>query len=52
MQKLVYGISVVDTPGLEESEEGKLEHRMMQQTMIENTNIGIVNFSLNFNVCF
>ena len=26
--------TVVDTPGLEESEEGKLEHRMMQQTMI------------------
>ncbi len=25
---------VVDTPGLEESEEGKLEHRMMQQTMV------------------
>lgn len=24
---------IVDTPGLEESEEGKLEHRMMQQTM-------------------
>jgi len=24
---------VIDTPGLEESEEGKLEHRMMQQTM-------------------
>lgn len=24
---------VVDTPGLEESEEGKLEHRMMQQTI-------------------
>ena len=24
---------VVDTPGLEEAEEGKLEHRMMQQTM-------------------
>lgn len=26
--------TIVDTPGLEESEEGKLEHRMMQQTMI------------------
>ncbi|MFK7974458.1 MAG: ribosome biogenesis GTPase Der [Rickettsiaceae bacterium] len=26
--------TVVDTPGLEEAEEGKLEHRMMQQTMI------------------
>lgn len=26
--------TVVDTPGLEESEEGKLEYRMMQQTMI------------------
>jgi predicted GTPase len=26
--------TVVDTPGLEESEEGKLEHRMMQKTMI------------------
>ncbi|GAB4163243.1 MAG: ribosome biogenesis GTPase Der [Rickettsiaceae bacterium] len=26
--------TVVDTPGLEESEEGKLEHRMMQQTMV------------------
>ena len=24
---------VVDTPGLEESEEGQLEYRMMQQTM-------------------
>jgi GTP-binding protein len=24
---------IVDTPGLEESEEGQLEHRMMQQTM-------------------
>ncbi|PCJ29789.1 MAG: ribosome biogenesis GTPase Der [Rickettsiales bacterium] len=26
--------TVVDTPGLEEAEEGKLEHRMMQQTMV------------------
>ena len=26
--------TVVDTPGMEESAEGKLEHRMMQQTMI------------------
>lgn len=26
--------TVVDTPGLEEAEEGKLEHRMMQQTLI------------------
>ena len=26
--------TVVDTPGLEESEKGKLEYRMMQQTMI------------------
>lgn len=26
--------TIVDTPGLEESEEGKLEHRMMQQTMV------------------
>ena len=26
--------TVVDTPGLEESKEGKLEHRMMQQTMV------------------
>ncbi|MBN8511641.1 MAG: ribosome biogenesis GTPase Der [Rickettsiales bacterium] len=25
---------IIDTPGLEESEEGKLEHRMMQQTII------------------
>ena len=25
---------IIDTPGLEESEEGKLEHRMMQQTVI------------------
>ncbi len=27
-------ITIVDTPGLEESEEGRLEHRMMQQTII------------------
>lgn len=25
--------TIIDTPGLEESEEGKLEHRMMQQTL-------------------
>jgi GTP-binding protein len=25
--------TVIDTPGLEESEEGRLEHRMMQQTL-------------------
>jgi GTPase len=26
--------TIVDTPGLEESEEGKLEYRMMQQTLV------------------
>lgn len=26
--------TIIDTPGLEESEEGKLEHRMMQQTLV------------------
>jgi len=26
--------TIVDTPGMEEAEEGKLEHRMMQQTMV------------------
>lgn len=34
--------TIVDTPGLEESEEGKLEHRMMQQTMISITEADLV----------
>ena len=34
--------TVVDTPGLEDSEEGELKHRMMQQTMISIAEVDLV----------